>query len=70
MFPNFIELKEKAMSLEHSKFKPYRTLAAHVLPLTNCAFNKSGDRYDCSIVAHYTDLLLEAMIEHAKYGIQ
>jgi len=40
----FVELVEK-MSVEH--FRPFQNtqvLRAHALPLTNCAFNKSGDR--------------------------
>jgi dynein assembly factor with WDR repeat domains 1 len=24
---------------------PWQVLRAHILPLTNCAFNKSGDRF-------------------------
>ena len=26
-------------------FKLFKTLRAHLLPLTNCAFNKNGDRF-------------------------
>ena len=35
------------MKLEEKKdqnFKPFKTLKAHVLPLTNCSFNKNGDK--------------------------
>ena len=65
-----LELKEKAMSIEHSRFRPFRTLEAHVLPLTNCAFNKSGDRYVVFIITHYLASLQVAMIGHVGYGIQ
>lgn len=37
-----------------------------MLPLTNCSFNKNGDRY----VKIYIDLLLEVMTERVKYGTQ
>lgn len=36
------------MKLEEKKeqdFKLFKTLKAHVLPLTNCAFNKNGDKF-------------------------
>jgi hypothetical protein len=37
-----------------------------MLPLTNCAFNKNGDKYFRSL---FLDLSQEVMIVHVKYGI-
>ena len=37
-----MKLEEK----KHQEFKPFKTLKAHVLPLTNCCFNKNGDKYE------------------------
>ena len=34
------------------KFSYFKELKAHLLPLTNCAFNKSGDK----LVANYYDM--------------
>merc|ERR1740115_579393 len=31
--------------IEHQNFYLFKILRAHILPLTNCAFNKSGDRF-------------------------
>lgn len=41
----FLELIEKAESNESSDFFLFKILRAHILPLTNCAFNKSGDKF-------------------------
>ena len=43
---NFLvaELIEKQESKKFQSFQLYKTLKAHVLPLTNVAFNKSGDK--------------------------
>ena len=41
----FIELIEKLGSNETSDFFLFKILRAHILPLTNCAFNKSGDKF-------------------------
>lgn len=30
---------------DSSDFYLFKILRAHILPLTNCAFNKSGDKY-------------------------
>ena len=38
------ELVERLETVEESEFEVFRVLQAHILPLTNCAFNKSGDR--------------------------
>ena len=38
------ELIEKQESNEAQNFYLFKILRAHILPLTNCAFNKSGDR--------------------------
>ncbi len=38
------KLIEKQAGAEHDDFFLHKILRAHVLPLTNCAFNKSGDR--------------------------
>ena len=32
-------------SHENESFYLFKILRAHILPLTNCAFNKSGDRF-------------------------
>jgi WD40 repeat protein len=41
----FSELIEKLESNESSSFYLFKILRAHILPLTNCAFNKSGDKF-------------------------
>jgi dynein assembly factor with WDR repeat domains 1 len=38
------ELKAKLDVKDDRKFGLHKVLQAHILPLTNCAFNKSGDR--------------------------
>ncbi len=38
-------MQEKIVAKEHQKFKELDTYQAHNLPLTNCAFNKSGDKF-------------------------
>ena len=40
------ELIDKVESKKNQHFKLIKTLKAHVLPLTNCAFNKNGDRFE------------------------
>ena len=32
-------------SKKNQNFSLYKTLKAHILPLTNCAFNKNGDKF-------------------------
>ena len=39
------KLIEKQESHENQSFYLFKILRAHILPLTNCAFNKSGDRF-------------------------
>eukprot|EP00292_Cryptomonas_paramecium_P003116 CAMPEP_0113666056 /NCGR_PEP_ID=MMETSP0038_2-20120614/2654_1 /TAXON_ID=2898 /ORGANISM="Cryptomonas paramecium" /LENGTH=620 /DNA_ID=CAMNT_0000581489 /DNA_START=122 /DNA_END=1983 /DNA_ORIENTATION=+ /assembly_acc=CAM_ASM_000170 len=39
------KLVEKQDTPETSQFYLFKILRAHILPLTNCAFNKSGDRF-------------------------
>eukprot|EP00601_Ochromonadales_sp_CCMP2298_P034773 CAMPEP_0173372468 /NCGR_PEP_ID=MMETSP1144-20121109/27913_1 /TAXON_ID=483371 /ORGANISM="non described non described, Strain CCMP2298" /LENGTH=148 /DNA_ID=CAMNT_0014324443 /DNA_START=139 /DNA_END=583 /DNA_ORIENTATION=+ len=39
------KLIEKLESNETSDFFLFKILRAHILPLTNCAFNKSGDKF-------------------------
>ena len=39
------ELIEKLESNESGDFILFKILRAHILPLTNCAFNKSGDKF-------------------------
>merc|ERR1712070_946524 len=39
------KLIEKIESHENQNFYLFKILRAHILPLTNCAFNKSGDRF-------------------------
>merc|ERR1711981_356310 len=39
------KLIEKQESNERQNFYLFKILRAHILPLTNCAFNKSGDRF-------------------------
>merc|ERR1711935_1074603 len=39
------KLIEKQELNEHQNFYLFKILRAHILPLTNCAFNKSGDRF-------------------------
>jgi dynein assembly factor with WDR repeat domains 1 len=41
----FAELIEKLESNETTDFFLFKILRAHILPLTNCAFNKSGDKF-------------------------
>ena len=40
----FPELIKKLESKQKQDFGLFKTLRAHVMPLTNCAFNKSGDK--------------------------
>ncbi len=40
-----LRLIEKLEIDETNEFYLYKILRAHILPLTNCAFNKSGDRF-------------------------
>lgn len=40
----FTELIEKVTEKKRQKFSLFRALTCHELPLTNCAFNKSGDK--------------------------
>lgn len=39
------DLIEKLNTNETSEFFLFKILRAHILPLTNCAFNKSGDKF-------------------------
>ena len=39
-----VELIEKLDTDKTQTFKLFKELKAHLLPLTNCAFNKSGDK--------------------------
>ena len=39
------ELIEKQQENQQQKFALFKVLRAHLLPLTNCAFNKNGDRF-------------------------
>lgn len=45
MIANFLELIEKIESKKSQRFELFKTLKAHILPLTNCAFNKNGDKF-------------------------
>lgn len=45
MYSPQTELIEKLESNETSDFFLFKILRAHILPLTNCAFNKSGDKF-------------------------
>ena len=56
-----LKLEEK----KEQNFSMFKTLKAHVLPLTNCCFNKNGDKYQF----RYLDLSLGATIGHVRYGI-
>jgi dynein assembly factor with WDR repeat domains 1 len=38
-------LIDKIESKKNQSFEIFKTLKAHMLPLTNCAFNKNGDRF-------------------------
>ena len=40
-----VELIDKVESNKVQNFDMFKTLKAHVLPLTNCAFNKGGDKF-------------------------
>jgi len=39
------ELIEKLESHESNNYYLFKILRAHILPLTNCAFNKQGDKF-------------------------
>jgi len=39
------KLIEKQETQSNSEFYLFKILRAHILPLTNCAFNKSGDKF-------------------------
>lgn len=39
------KLLDKLQYAPHQDFTLFKVLRAHILPLTNCAFNKSGDRF-------------------------
>lgn len=40
-----IKLLQKLDTKQEQKFSLFKVLKAHVLPLTNCAFNKAGDKF-------------------------
>lgn len=40
-----LELILKIEEKKEQDFKLFKTLKAHVLPLTNCSFNKNGDKF-------------------------
>ena len=39
------KLIEKQLENQEQKFSCFKVLRAHLLPLTNCAFNKAGDKF-------------------------
>lgn len=39
------KLLQKLNTKQEQNFKLFKVLKAHVLPLTNCAFNKAGDKF-------------------------
>lgn len=39
------KLIDKIESKKNQEFQLYKTLKTHLLPLTNCAFNKNGDKF-------------------------
>lgn len=39
------KLIEKLEANQEQNFACFKTLKAHILPLTNCAFNKNGDKF-------------------------
>lgn len=41
----YIVLEDKLKPKDGCNFYLHKILRAHILPLTNCAFNKSGDKY-------------------------
>ena len=47
-----VELQEKLDSNESNDFFLFKILRAHILPLTNCAFNKSGDKFITGSFVH------------------
>jgi dynein assembly factor with WDR repeat domains 1 len=40
-----LELIEVVTEKKDLKFEHYKTLKCHELPLTNCSFNKNGDKF-------------------------
>jgi len=40
-----LELIDKVSEKKNQKFKLFKTLECHELSLTNCAFNKNGDKF-------------------------
>ena len=42
---DLLELIAKIDTKTHQTFQIFKVLKAHILPLTNCAFNKSGDKF-------------------------
>ncbi len=61
-----VELILKLEEKKNQNFQLFKTLKAHVLPLTNCSFNKNGDKYPRSD----PDSSPAAMIGPARSGIQ
>jgi len=41
-----LELIKKISEKQTQNFELFKTLKGHVLPLTNCSFNKNGDKYN------------------------
>ena len=39
------KLVDKTETREDQRYALFKASAAHILPLTNCAFNKSGDKF-------------------------
>ena len=60
------KLIEKQESQENQSFYLFKILRAHILPLTNCAFNKSGDRF---ITGSY-DRTCKVIVGGAGVGVQ
>ena len=67
------KLIEKQLENQMQKFTLFKVLRAHLLPLTNCAFNKAGDRfitgsYDrtCKVWDTNTGEELQSLDEHSN----
>eukprot|EP00878_Enallax_costatus_P017719 GHUV01018616.1.p1 GENE.GHUV01018616.1~~GHUV01018616.1.p1 ORF type:complete len:147 (+),score=26.32 GHUV01018616.1:228-668(+) len=62
-------LVAKLLEPQYSQFDLFKVLRAHILPLTNCAFNKSGDKfitgsYDrtCKVISLLWDAAMQLQI--------
>jgi dynein assembly factor with WDR repeat domains 1 len=63
------KLVDKTETREDQRYALFKASAAHILPLTNCAFNKSGDKFITGSYGIMHHLLSFLMICVCKCGV-